>query len=113
MGPRDQGDRYMKQFRCLEQYLVIAFAQLSYRGSLRDIKPVFFVLKKKLYPGGGIRATTSWRTLADTNEQRDWRIYPDFAQSLIKSARPLYANEDLGFDFDNTIYALDASTIDL
>ena len=102
----------MKKFRCLDQYLIMAFAQLTYRESLRDIEACLRAQKNKLYHMG-IRATISRSTLADASEQRDWRIYADFAQSLIKIARPLYAEEDLGIDLDNTVYALDASTIDL
>ena len=109
---RYQGEHYVKQFRCLDQYLSMAFAQLTYRESLRDIEACLRAQKNKLYPMG-IRATISRSTLADANEKRDWRIYADFAQALIKIARPLYAEEDLGLDLDNTIYALDASTIDL
>jgi len=109
---RYQGERYVKKFRCLDQYLVMAFAQLTYRESLRDIEACLRAQKNKLYHMG-IRATISRSTLADAGEQRDWRIYADFAQSLIKVARPLYAEEELGLDLDNTVYALDASTIDL
>lgn len=109
---RYQGEHYVKQFSCLDQYLSMAFAQLTYRESLRDIEACLRAQKNKLYPMG-IRATISRSTLADANEKRDWRIYADFAHALIKIARPLYAEEDLGLDLDNTIYALDASTIDL
>lgn len=109
---RYQGERYVKQFRCLDQYLVMAFAQLTYRDSLRDIEACLRAQQTKLYHMG-IRATISRSTLAEANERRDWRIYADFAQALIKLARPLYAEEDLGFDLDQTVYALDASTIDL
>ena len=109
---RYQGERYVKQFRCLDQYLIMAFAQLTYRESLRDIEACLRAQKNKLYHMG-IRTPISRSTLADANEQRDWRIYADFAQALIKIARPLYAEEDLGLDLDNTVYALDASTIDL
>jgi hypothetical protein len=90
----------------------MAFAQLTYRESLRDIEACLRAQKNKLYHMG-IRATISRSTLADANEKRDWRIYADFAQALIKIARPLYAEESLGLDLDNTVYALDASTIDL
>ncbi len=109
---RYQGEHYVKQFRCLDQYLSMAFAQLTSRESLRDIETCLRAQKNKLYHMG-IRATISRSTLADANEKRDWKIYADFAQALIKIARPLYAEEDLGLDLDNTIYALDASTIDL
>ena len=90
----------------------MVFAQLTYRESLRDIEACLRAQKTRLYHMG-IRAAISRSTLADANEQRDWRIYADFAQSLIKIARPLYAEEDLGLELDNMIYALDASTIDL
>ena len=109
---RYQGEHYVKTFRCLDQYLVMAFAQLTYREGLRGIEACLRAQKNKLYHMG-IRTRISRSTLADANEQRDWRIYADFAQSLIKIARPLYAEEDLGLDLDNTVYALDASTIDL
>jgi Domain of unknown function (DUF4372)/Transposase DDE domain len=109
---RYQGERYVKKFRCLDQYLVMAFAQLTYRESLRDIEACLRAQKNKLYHMG-IRATVSRSTLANASELRDWRIYADFAQSLIRIARPLYVDEDLGLDLDNTVYALDASTIDL
>lgn len=109
---RYQGERYVKQFRCLDQYLVMTFAQLTYRDSLRDIEACLRAQQAKLYHMG-IRATISRSTLAEANDRRDWRIYADFAQALIKLARPLYAEEDLGFDLDQTVYALDASTIDL
>ncbi len=109
---RYQGERYVKQFRCLDQYLVMAFAQLTYRESLRDIEACLRAQQSKLYHMG-IRSTISRSTLAEANEQRDWRIYADFAQALIQLARPLYAEEDLGLDLTHTVYALDASTIDL
>jgi hypothetical protein len=110
---RYQGERYVKRFRCFDQYLVMAFAQLTSRESLRDIEACLRAHQNKLYHIG-IRSTIVARnTLSKANEQRDWRIYADFAQSLIRTARPLYAEEDLGLDLDNTIYALDSSTIDL
>ncbi|MCK4508921.1 MAG: IS4 family transposase [Desulfuromonadales bacterium] len=110
---RYQGERYVKRFRCLDQYLVMAFAQLTHREGLRDIKACLRAHKNKLYHMG-IRSTIVARnTLSKANERRNWRIYADFAQALIRTARPLYAKEDLGLDLDNTIYALDASTIDL
>ncbi len=109
---RYQGERYVKQFRCLDQYLVMAFAQLTYRDSLRDIEACLRAQQPKLYHLG-IRSTISRSTLAEANEQRDWRIYADFAQALIQRARPLYAEENLGLDLNLTVYALDASTIDL
>ena len=110
---RYNGERYVKRFRCLDQYLTMAFAQLTYRESLRDIEACLLAHKSKLYHLGIRSNSVARSTLAKANEQRDWRIYADFAQSLIRIARPLYANEDLGLDFDNTVYALDASTIDL
>jgi len=109
---RYQGERYVKRFRCLDQYLGMVFAQLTYRESLRDIEACLRAHQHKLYHMG-IRYRVVRSTLADANEQRDWRIYADFAQTLIQIARPLYAKEDLGLELDNTIYALDASTIDL
>jgi len=109
---RYYGERYVKKFRCLDQYLVMAFAQLTYRESLRGIEACLRSQNSKLYHMG-IRATISRSTLAQANEQRDWRIYCDFAHSLIKIARPLYAKEELGLDLDHTIYALDATTIEL
>lgn len=109
---RYHGNRYVKSFSCLDQYLCMAFAQLTYRESLRALEACLRAQKDKLYHMG-IRGGVSKSTLADANEARDWRIYADFAQSLIRIARPLYADEELGLDLDNTVYALDASTIDL
>lgn len=109
---RYQGNHYIKSFSCLDQYLCMAFAQLTFRESLRDIEACLRAQKDKLYHMG-IRGRVSRSTLADANESRDWRIYADFAQALIRVARPLYADEDLGLELDNTVYALDASTIDL
>ena len=109
---RYDGNRYTKTFSCLDQFLCMAFAQLTYRESLRDIEACLRAHKDKLYHMG-IRGSVSRSTLAEANERRDWRIYADLAQALIRIARPLYADEDLGLDLDNTVYALDASTIDL
>ena len=109
---RYQGERYVKRFRCFDQYLSMAFAQLTYRESLRDIEACLRAHQSKLYHMA-IRSRVVRSTLSDANEQRDWRIYADFAQALIRIARPLYAEEDLGLELDNTVYALDASTIDL
>jgi len=109
---RYQGERYVKSFRCLDQYLTMVFAQLTYRESLRDVEACLRAQQDKLYHMG-IRSLVSRSTLSDANEQRDWRIYADFAQALIRIARPLYAETDLGLELDNTVYALDASTIDL
>jgi hypothetical protein len=97
---------------CWEQFLALAFAQLTYRESLRDIEVCLAAHQSKLYHSG-FRAPVKRSTLADASEGRDWRIYADFAQSLISVARPLYADEDLGLDLDATVYALDATTIDL
>jgi len=91
---RYQGERYVKRFRCLDQHLSMAFAQLTYRESLRDIEACLRAHQSKLYHMGiGSRVVRS--TLADANEQRDWHIYADFAQALIRIAGPLYAEEDL------------------
>jgi hypothetical protein len=109
---RYYGNRYKKTFSCLDQYLCMAFAQLAYRESLRDIEACLRAQKDKLYHMG-IRGNVSRSTLADANERRDWRIYADIAQALIRIARTLYADEELGLELDNTVYALDASTIDL
>ena len=107
-----QGDYRIKNFSCLDQFLSLAFAQLTYRESLRDIESCLRSQNTKLYHMG-IRGKISRSTLADANEIRDWKIYADFAQVLIKIARPLYKNEDLGLELETTIYALDSSTIDL
>ncbi len=110
---RYRGERYVKQFRCLDQYLVMAFAQLTHRESLRDIEACLRAQRNKLYHMGIRSAGVARSTLSRANERRDWGLYADFAQVLIRIARPLYADEDLGLDLDNTVYALDASTIDL
>ena len=107
-----QGEKRVRTFRCLDQFLVMAFAQFTYRESLRDIEACLRAQQNKLYHMG-IRSPVSRSTLAKANEQRNWMIYADFAQALINKARPLYADEDLGLDLNNTVYALDASTIDL
>ena len=106
------GGRKVKSFSCLDHYLCMAFAQLTYRESLRDIEACLRAQAGKLYPMG-IKSRVSRSTLADANESRDWRIYADFAQSLIAIARRLYAGESFGVDLKDTVYALDASTIDL
>jgi hypothetical protein len=106
------GAHKVKSFSCLEQYLCMAFAQLTYRESLRDIEACLRAQEGKLYHMG-IKARVSRSTLADANEVRDWRIYADFAQSLIGIARRLYAADPFGVDLKETVYALDASTIDL
>jgi len=109
---RYRGNHRVRSFSCYDQFLSMAFAQLTYRSSLRDIVTCLEVLKPKLFHAG-IRGKVTRSTLADANENRDWRIYADFAQVLIAQARLLYANEDFGVELDNTVYALDASTIDL
>jgi len=106
------GDRYAKDFSCWDQYLAMAFAQLTYRESLRDIEACLKAVGGKLYHMG-FRGSVVRSTLADANESRDWRIYADFAQVLIGMARPLYANDPLGVDLDQSLYALDSTTIDL
>jgi hypothetical protein len=106
------GTYKVKSFSCLDQYLCMAFAQLTYRESLRDIEACLRAQQRKLYHMG-IQSRVSRSTLADANESRDWRIYADFAQSLIAIARRLYATEPFGIDLKDTVYALDASTIDL
>jgi len=106
------GNQHVKRFTCQDQFRCMAFAQLTYRESLRDIEACLRAQQHKLYHMG-IRAAVSRSTLADANERRDWRIYADLAQALINIARKLYLDEDFGVDLDNTVYALDASTIDL
>jgi len=106
------GDRYVKHFSCSSQFLCMAFAQLTYRESLRDIEACLRAHSSKLYRLG-IRGRISRSTLADANESRDWRIYAEFAQSLIDIARPLYANDPLELDLANTVYALDSTLIEL
>jgi DDE family transposase/uncharacterized protein DUF4372 len=109
---RYSGHHKVKRFTCLDQYLCMAFAQLTFRESLRDIEACLRVQSSKLYHLG-IRSTVARNTLANANATRDWRIYCDFAQSLIAMARRLYANEPFGVDLKDTVYALDATTIDL
>jgi len=109
---RYQGNYGIKNFSCWDQFLCLAFAQLTYRESLRDIETCMRALQNKLYHMG-IRGKISRSTLADTNEKRDWRIYADFAQILIHEAKKLYINEPFGVDIDETVYALDSTTIDL
>jgi Domain of unknown function (DUF4372) len=106
------GERGIRQFSCWEQFLAMAFAQLTYRESLRDIEVSLAAHRQKLYHAG-FRSLVKRSTLADANEKRDWKIYADFAHSLIQIARPLYAKTDLGLDLNATVYALDATTIDL
>ena len=107
-----KGNYRIRSFSCLDQFLCMAFAQLSYRDSLRDIESCLRAMQNKLYHIG-IRGPVSRSTLAYANENRDWRIYADFAQCLIYIARDLYANDDFGVELNETVYALDASTIDL
>ncbi len=109
---RYRGDYKFRGFSCLDQFLCLAFAQLTFRESLRDIEACLRSVENKLYHMG-FRGKVSRSTLADANEAHDWRIFADFAQVLIHMARPMYANESLGFDLDNTVYALDSTTIDL
>ena len=109
---RYRGNHKVISFSCFDQFLCMAFAQLTYRESLRDIEACLRSQQNKLYHMG-IRGTVSRSTLADANENRNWRIYADFAQVLIHHARNLYADEDLGFELKETIYALDSTTIDL
>jgi len=109
---RYDGDSRFRGFSCLDQFLCLAFAQLTFRESLRDIEACLSSVQSKLYHMG-FRGKIARSTLADANEGHDWRIYADFAQVLIHIARPMYANQSLGFDLDNTVYALDSTTIDL
>jgi len=109
---RYKGDHHVKTFSCWDQFLSMVFAQLTYRESLRDIEACLGSIGGKLYHMG-IRSKIAKSTLADANEFRDWRIYADFAQVLIGIARPLYAQDPIGLDLNETLYALDSTTIDL
>ena len=109
---RYNGNKGARRLSCWEQFLAMSFAQLTHRESLRDIEVCLTAHRKDLYRSG-FRSLVKRSTLADANETRDWRIYADFAQSLIKQARPMYADSELGLDLDATVYALDATTIDL
>ena len=109
---RYQGHYKVKSFSCLDQFLCMAFAQLTYRESLRDIEACLRSMQTKLYHLG-IRGQVSRNTLSNANNQRDWRIYADFAQVLIHQARELYWQEPFGIELQQTVYALDATTIDL
>ena len=109
---RYRGDYQQKAFSCWDQYLAMAFAQLTYRDSLRDIEACLRSMQGKLYHMG-FRGKVARSTLADANESRDWRIYADFAQVLIGAARPLYAHDPIGVDLEQSLYALDSTTIDL
>jgi transposase len=106
------GDRRVRTLNCAEQFRVLAFAQLTWRESLRDIEVCLSAQASKLYHMG-LREAVARSTLADANEARDWRIWHELAQLLIRRARRLYAAESLAVDLDNTVYALDSTTIDL
>ena len=109
---RYNADSGVRRLNCAEQFRIMAFAQLTWRESLRDIEVTLGANSKKLY-AMGFRNPIRKSTLADANETRDWRVWADLAALLIKRARKLYASEDLGLELDNTVYALDATTIDL
>ena len=109
---RYDGNYKVKTFSCLDQFLVMAFAQLSYRESLRDIEACLWAMRNKLYHMG-IRGGVSRNNLAHANETRDWRIWADFAQVLIHTARHLYADDSFGIELDQTVYAFYSTTIDL
>ena len=109
---RHGGDHRVRTLTCAEHFRILAFAQLTYRESLRDIEACLSAQAAKLYHMG-IREAVSRSTLADANESRDWRIYAEFAHRLIGQARQLYSQDDLGLDLTNTVYALDSTTIDL
>ncbi len=106
------GDTRLRGFSCWDQYLAMAFAQLTYRDSLRDIEACLRALGGKLYHLG-FHGRVARSTLADANETHDWRIFADFAQVLIRIARPLYAQDPMGVELDQSLYALDSTTIDL
>lgn len=106
------GDYKVGSYKCAEQFRVMAFAQLTYRHSLREVEACLRAVKSKLYHIG-IHSSISHSNLAHANNQRDWRIYADFAQVLVQRAKSLYLDDDLGLDLDATVYALDATTIDL
>ncbi len=110
---RYNGNHKIKTFSCFDQYLCMAFAQLTGHESLRDIEACLQTFGSKLYHAGFRSKQISRNTLANANQIRPWQIYADFAQTLIATATELYADTDLGFDLDNTIYALDSTTIDL
>jgi len=109
---RYRGDFKVQEFFCLDQYLCMAFAQLTYRESLRDIEACLRAQKNKLYHMG-IRSPVSRNNFVNANKVRDWRIYADLAHTLIRTARKLYASDSFALELDNTVYALDATTIDL
>ena len=109
---RYDGNRRVRTMRCYDQYLIMAFAQLTHRESLRDIAVGLQAQAPNMYHSG-IRSSGARSTLADANEIRDWRIFADFAQILIRQASKLYAGEDFGVELDQTAYTLDSTTIDL
>jgi len=109
---RYKGDYKVQSFSCWDQFLCMGFAQLTFRESLRDIEACLCAQNRKLYHMG-INGRPSRSTIAYANENRDWRIYADFASTLIHTARPLYADEEIGVELSNTVYALDSTTIDL
>jgi len=109
---RYNGNYHVRPFTCFDQFLCMAFAQLTYRESLRGIECCLRAMREKLYHMG-IRGKVSRSTIAYANENRDWRIYCDFAQILIHQARQLYSNDDFGLELQETVYALDATIIDL
>lgn len=109
---RYQGDKHIRSFSCRNQFLCMAFAQLTYRDSLRDTITCLESRSTQLYQLG-FRGNIARSTLADANETRDWRIYADLAQKLITKAHKLYADEPLGVDLAQTVYALDSTTINL
>jgi hypothetical protein len=109
---RYRGNYRIRDFSCRDQFLAMAFAQLTYRESLRDIETCLRSVQPKLYHMG-FRGRIARSTIADANRKRDWRIYADFAQTLIQRARKLYLNEPFGLDLEGTAYALDSTTIDL
>src|SRR5262244_2462751 len=109
---RYRGDAHGRGFSCRDQYLAMAFAQLTYRESLRDIEACLRAMSGKLYHMG-FRGRVARSTLADANDAHDWRIYADFAQVLIGIARSLYASDPIGVELDQSLYALDSTTIDL
>jgi hypothetical protein len=109
---RYEGHKWVQTFSCWDQFLALVFAQLTARRSLRDVEAALQAQRHKLYHMG-FRSPVKRATLAKANQNRDWRIWRDFAQYLIEIARPLYADDDLGLDLDATVYALDSTTIDL
>src|ERR1039457_2467366 len=109
---RYHGDHRLREFSCWDQYLTMAFAQLTYRESLRDIEACLRSLHGKLYHMG-FHGRVARSTVADANESRDWRVFADFAQVLIGIARPLYARDPIGVDLAQSLYALASTTIDL